>query len=128
MKTVGTCICGLALAAAALAAAPNKNGTYGRFRYIPSRSAYIVVNTVSENVYIGRLSDRAAEPIPKRFLEPLKSRDARLVRWVAGQVKLWPKQKSEKALSQALKAQKGAGASDCVAALEEALKALEKKA
>jgi hypothetical protein len=31
--------------------APNQNGTYGRFRYVPSKNVFIVVNSVDENVY-----------------------------------------------------------------------------
>lgn len=31
-------------------------GTYGRFQYIPSKNAYIVVNSIDENVWIYRLS------------------------------------------------------------------------
>ncbi len=34
--------------------APNSRGTYGRFRYIPSRDVYIVVNRVDESVFIYR--------------------------------------------------------------------------
>ena len=33
------------------------NGTYGRFQYLPDRNAYVVVNSVSENVYLYRLND-----------------------------------------------------------------------
>jgi hypothetical protein len=36
--------------------APNSNNTYGRFRYVPSKNVYIVVNDVAENVFIGRLT------------------------------------------------------------------------
>jgi hypothetical protein len=35
--------------------AATKNGTYGRFRYMPSKNAYIVVNSVYENVFIYKL-------------------------------------------------------------------------
>lgn len=34
----------------------NMNGTYGRFRYIPSRNAFILVNRTDENVYFYKLS------------------------------------------------------------------------
>jgi len=36
-------------------AAPNQ-GTYGRFQYIPSRNAYVAVNSIDENVYLYKLS------------------------------------------------------------------------
>ncbi len=36
----------------------NDRGTYGRFRYIPSKNAYVVVNRTNENVFIYKLSDR----------------------------------------------------------------------
>ena len=103
--------------------APCGTGTYGRFRYISSRNAYVVVNGVKENVFVGRLSDRAEEPIPERFVEALKSNDARLVEYVAGQVALWPEEKSKPVLEAALEAQKSAGNAECVQALEKALEA-----
>lgn len=37
--------------------APNANGTYGRFRYIPSKNAFIVVNRTTDNVYYYKLTD-----------------------------------------------------------------------
>jgi len=37
----------------------NGNGTYGRFRYIPSKNAFVVVNSVDQNVYIYKLSSGA---------------------------------------------------------------------
>lgn len=40
----------------------NVNGTYGRFRYIPSRNAYIAVNRTGENVYIYKLSPGGGVP------------------------------------------------------------------
>ncbi|PIE85031.1 hypothetical protein CSA08_04285 [Candidatus Gracilibacteria bacterium] len=39
----------------------NKNGTYGRFRYIPSKNALIVVNSIYENVYIYKLEGSGVE-------------------------------------------------------------------
>ncbi len=36
---------------------PNSRGTYGRFRYVPSKQAVIVVNSTSENVYLFKLRD-----------------------------------------------------------------------
>lgn len=89
---------------------PEKRGTYGRWRYIPSKNAYIVVNSVKGNVYFYRLTRRAGQPIPRRFVEALKEKDAALVKWAAGQVALWPKAKSEPVLKAALSAQNGAAA------------------
>jgi len=76
--------------AAADAVTPTKaapNGTYGRFRYIPSKNAYIVVNSVKENVYIYRLSDLAKQPAPRKIEEAVKSEDKALAAWAAEQVK-----------------------------------------
>ena len=103
--------------------APCQNGTYGRFRYIPSRNAYVVVNSVKENVFLGRLSDRAAQPIPARFAAAMKGRDAAVVRWAAGQVALWPREKALPALKAALDAQRGSGPAEAVEALRRTLEA-----
>ena len=35
---------------------PQANGTYGRFRYVPSKNVYIAVNDVAQNVFFFRLS------------------------------------------------------------------------
>ena len=76
-------------AAASNQAAPTKpcpNGTYGRWRYIPSKNAYIVVNSVKENVYVYRLTDLSKQPVPKRLAEAAKSADPALAAWAAEQV------------------------------------------
>jgi hypothetical protein len=39
-------------------------GTYGRFRYIPSRNVFIVVNDIHQDVYIYRLSTGTGSPPP----------------------------------------------------------------
>jgi len=39
--------------------AANKNGTFGRFRYVPSKNVFIVVNDVDRNVYLFKLTDGA---------------------------------------------------------------------
>jgi hypothetical protein len=44
--------------------AANSRGTYGRFRYIPSKNAFIVVNSIDENVYVYKLTAGAGAPIP----------------------------------------------------------------
>lgn len=41
-------------------------GTFGRFRYVPSKNVFVVVNSISENVYIYRLSPSG----PKRPTAP----------------------------------------------------------
>ncbi|NPD22557.1 fibronectin type III domain-containing protein [Corallococcus exiguus] len=38
----------------------NMNGTYGRFRYVPSLNVFVVVNTVDTNVFVYRLDPRPA--------------------------------------------------------------------
>ncbi len=45
---------------------PNRSGTYGRFRYIPSQNLFVVVNTVDTNVFLYRLSTTVAPPEPPR--------------------------------------------------------------
>ena len=65
---------------------PVGNGTYGRFRYIPSKNAYIVVNSWDTNVFVYRLSDLKTADVPKRFKEALKSKDAALNKWAMKQV------------------------------------------
>ncbi len=99
--------------------APTKNGTYGRWQYVPSKNAYMLVNHVKESVYFYRLSRRAEQPVPKRFVAAMKKKDAALVKWVAGQVALWPKAKSEPVLKAALSAQSGAAAEAIKKALKE---------
>ncbi len=40
-------------------------GTYGRFRYVPSRNVFVVVNSIHENVYVYRLSPGSGTgPVP----------------------------------------------------------------
>ncbi|HNP37823.1 MAG TPA: hypothetical protein PKK10_18425, partial [Woeseiaceae bacterium] len=41
--------------------AKNPNGTYGRFQYIPSKNAYIVVSRTGENVFYYKLTDGAGQ-------------------------------------------------------------------
>ena len=41
--------------------APNSNGTYGRFRYIPSKNAFIGVNRTNGSVYFYKLSNVAGD-------------------------------------------------------------------
>lgn len=43
---------------------PTESGTYGRFRYIPSKNAFIVVNHIDENVYIYKLSIGGRDRLP----------------------------------------------------------------
>jgi hypothetical protein len=42
--------------------AANGNGTFGRFRYCPSKNAFVAVNRVSENVFIYKLTADASAP------------------------------------------------------------------
>ena len=62
----------LALAAtnAVTPTAPNSRGTYGRFRYIPSKNAFIVVNHVDENVYFYKLSTGGGIAVPATPAKP----------------------------------------------------------
>lgn len=41
---------------------PTHTGTYGRFQYIPSKDAFIVVNGVNQNVFIYKLSPGTSTP------------------------------------------------------------------
>jgi hypothetical protein len=43
---------------------PQKNGTYGRFSYVPSKNLFIAVNSVDENVYFYRLPASRDAPSP----------------------------------------------------------------
>ncbi|NND64701.1 MAG: hypothetical protein HKM24_01945 [Gammaproteobacteria bacterium] len=44
--------------------APNPQGTYGRFRYVPTKNVFILVNATNENVYFYKLSAGAGSPAP----------------------------------------------------------------
>jgi hypothetical protein len=50
--------------------AGNSTGTYGRFRYMPSKNAYIVVNRVDENVFIYKLPTNITTPSPRAVQHP----------------------------------------------------------
>lgn len=63
-----------------------QNGTFGRFRYMPTHNAYVVVNHVRENVFIYRLSEIERASIPARLLTASKSADAELAKWATQQV------------------------------------------
>ena len=39
-----------------------QNGTFGRFRYIPSKNAYVVVNSINSNIYFYKLSSGGVVP------------------------------------------------------------------
>ncbi len=47
----------LSLTGGATPTAANSRGTYGRFRYVPSKNIYVVVNKANENVFILKLTD-----------------------------------------------------------------------
>ena len=48
----------------------NSTGTYGRFRYIPSKNVYIVVNNIDENVYFYKLSNGGGIDAPATPAKP----------------------------------------------------------
>ena len=50
-------------------------GTYGRFRYIPSKNAFIVVNRTNEDVYFYKLA--AGGGTPPDSIPPIKTTDLR---------------------------------------------------
>ncbi len=39
-------------------------GTYGRFRYVPSKNVFVLVNSVDENVFFYKLTENPAETVP----------------------------------------------------------------
>ncbi len=45
-------------------------GTFGRFRYIPSKNVFVVVNNVDENVFFYKLSASAGLPPPQTPAKP----------------------------------------------------------
>ncbi len=49
---------------------PPSQGTYGRFRYMPSNNAYVVVNSVDENVFFYKLSEGSGTPVPDPNPDP----------------------------------------------------------
>jgi hypothetical protein len=104
---------------------PPRAGTWGRWRYIPSKNVYIVVNAVGRNVFIHRLTRRAAQPIPGRFAEALKTGDAALVKWVAGEAVKWPAEKARPVLKAALAHRRKAGGRQIAEVLENALRKLK---
>lgn len=55
--------------------APDNNGTYGRFRYIASKNAFIVVNAIDQDVYIYKLT--AGGGSPSDSLPPANTSDLR---------------------------------------------------
>jgi uncharacterized membrane protein YgcG len=60
--------------------APNGNGTFGRFRYMPSKNAFILVNSADGSVYVYKLSAAAgvdAGPYPDVVVRDAGSSDAR---------------------------------------------------
>ncbi len=50
--------------------AASSDGTYGRFRYIPSKNAFVVVNGIDENVFFYKLSTAAGIPPPAQAAKP----------------------------------------------------------
>jgi hypothetical protein len=42
--------------------AATATGTFGRFRYCPSKDVFVVVNSVTEDVYIYRLPSTSSKP------------------------------------------------------------------
>lgn len=61
---------------------PPEKGTYGRFRYIPSRNAYIVINNIDENVYIYKFSDNVTS-IDNKDIEKQERKQK-------GEIEVWP--------------------------------------
>jgi hypothetical protein len=55
--------------------AMDDNGTYGRFRYMPSKNAFIVVNATNQDVYFYKLS--AGGGAPPDSIPPIKTTDLR---------------------------------------------------
>ena len=49
---------------------PEQRGTYGRFRYIPSKNAFIVVNRTNENVYYYKLTSGSGTTTPPPTTTP----------------------------------------------------------
>jgi hypothetical protein len=60
---------------AVIPTAPTGQGTYGRFRYVPSRNAFVVVNSIDEDVYVYRLG--SGTPGPTDTVAPSTPSDLR---------------------------------------------------
>ena len=102
---------------------PNRNGTNGRFRHIPTLNAYVLVNRTKDDVYFLRLTRRREQPVPARFERTLvESHDVDVVKWVASEVIKWPKTTAGATLQRALTAQEGRA--KIVAVLQAALQRL----
>jgi hypothetical protein len=65
---------------------PTKNGTFGRFRYVPSKNAYVLVNGVHENVFYYRLGDIETSSVPEALEEARRSADLNLSAWAHAQI------------------------------------------
>lgn len=52
---------------------PNTRGTFGRFRYVPSKDVFVVANRVDDNVYIYRLPEEASRTDRERTASALIS-------------------------------------------------------
>ncbi|OHA83365.1 MAG: hypothetical protein A2937_03500 [Candidatus Yonathbacteria bacterium RIFCSPLOWO2_01_FULL_47_33b] len=55
---------------------PTEWGTFGRFRYIPSKNAFILVNSIDQNVYIYKLSQGAGSTAPSTPVVPIVAQSA----------------------------------------------------
>ena len=67
------------------------------------------------------MPDRREQPVPKRFAATLgTATDLKLVRWVAGQVKLWPPEKAASVLQEAQAARQAAGQAEAARIIKEA--------
>jgi hypothetical protein len=91
---------------------PCGTGTYGRFRYMPSRNAYIVVNDVSQNVFVCRLTDLAGQDVPAGLAEATARTDVAVATYAIGQIQRFAPAKAGPVLKAALDQHRQAFAQD----------------
>jgi hypothetical protein len=60
----------LAASSTVVPTAPNGNGTFGRFRYSPTRNLFVLVNRIDDDVFVYKLSSGPGMPPPDAGLPP----------------------------------------------------------
>jgi hypothetical protein len=64
---------------AANAPAPNQNGTYGRWQYVPKYNVFVNVNRIGDNVYFYKLTAGGGSAVEKKGPEAGDVEGARVI-------------------------------------------------